>query len=648
MLYDSRRSARKRMKEVIMDTACTTFRIRCLRFVLVLPVLIICSSCFLEPGVHITSPETDAVFEEGATVKCTVSVSAATDKVSELIWTSSHDGEIHTAAFDSPSSMAKTSFTTSSLSRGRHFIYCAAYGVSDFIGLDGVSITIGGPSDNDSLYVLLAYPRQGAVFDQGASITFAGAAGDPEQGELTGEALLWTSNRDGSIGTGATFATDGLSAGEHLITFTATTSSGATRSRSVTITVTASETPDSSTSTTTTAGGSVTTTSAAGVSSSTTTSAATASSTSTAPSAASTTTSLDRDFDCPTEEPIGCIDPAYSTEQYWCCEEETVCGPAELDPADNQYYGTCLPVESTTTSSAPGTTTTTQAAPDKTTLYMSPDASSDLLFYVAHPDGTTFYYHGTQTGGALHLTHVTDDDGTTIIFNDDFNPAQWIAENLTVLAYTLNDDPFDPHSAYHEIFNTQGKSSLTVDIYPSSLQSIVTSMEAASGQDLSSATAFLSTYSIGSFSDLVTRAQQSGADQARFIAAAAGFGAAAGYLALDAQNAFSSKTRFISACGLYDPLVQFVAGMLGSAINDAYGPQPPTDPNEPSVQVLLCRGATTNSHICHYLFFMPPPGTAGMCVPLCLTSMRCFTDICMPKVLSAASAAAASDNYFYN
>ena len=67
---------------------------------------------------------------------------------------------------------------------------------------------------------------------------FAGNATDPEDGTLTGASLVWTSSRDGQIGTGTSFATTSLSVGVHTITLTATDSQGATGTATITVTIT--------------------------------------------------------------------------------------------------------------------------------------------------------------------------------------------------------------------------------------------------------------------------------------------------------------------------------------------------------------------------------------------------------------------------
>lgn len=64
----------------------------------------------------------------------------------------------------------------------------------------------------------------GTQFNEGENIAFDGNATDEEDGALDGDALVWTSNIDGIIGTGTAVTTSALTAGDHEITLTATDS----------------------------------------------------------------------------------------------------------------------------------------------------------------------------------------------------------------------------------------------------------------------------------------------------------------------------------------------------------------------------------------------------------------------------------------
>ena len=85
----------------------------------------------------------------------------------------------------------------------------------------------------------ISTPLNGATYELGETVTFSGSATDPEDGTLTGSALVWTSNVEfgQQIGTGESFSRDDLGAGHHRIVLTATDSDGATDTDTVEITV---------------------------------------------------------------------------------------------------------------------------------------------------------------------------------------------------------------------------------------------------------------------------------------------------------------------------------------------------------------------------------------------------------------------------
>ena len=90
---------------------------------------------------------------------------------------------------------------------------------------------------NEMPSATITAPEANATFDQGETITFTGSALDPEEGPLTGNALVWISDLDGNIGSGTTVTRDDLSLGTHTITLTATDSKGASSSEQVIISV---------------------------------------------------------------------------------------------------------------------------------------------------------------------------------------------------------------------------------------------------------------------------------------------------------------------------------------------------------------------------------------------------------------------------
>jgi subtilisin family serine protease len=106
--------------------------------------------------------------------------------------------------------------------------------VSNSTLFDPVLIAGGGVTNNPPS-VSITGPDDGATFDSGATIAFAGSASDTEDGDLTAS-LVWISSLDGQIGTGGSFSAT-LSDGPHTITASATDSGSASDSDSITITV---------------------------------------------------------------------------------------------------------------------------------------------------------------------------------------------------------------------------------------------------------------------------------------------------------------------------------------------------------------------------------------------------------------------------
>ena len=84
--------------------------------------------------------------------------------------------------------------------------------------------------------VTVTAPSDGSQFTVGSSITFAGTATDPLDGDLTG-GLSWSSSLDGVIGAGGLFSTSSLSEGAHAITASVTDSGGLTGSDFISVTV---------------------------------------------------------------------------------------------------------------------------------------------------------------------------------------------------------------------------------------------------------------------------------------------------------------------------------------------------------------------------------------------------------------------------
>jgi hypothetical protein len=91
--------------------------------------------------------------------------------------------------------------------------------------------------------VVIQTPTSGSTHLVGAAISFSGTAVDVVEGNLTGDALVWTSSLDGEIGRGQAFTRSDLREGVHTITLSATSTRGATGSTSILINVAVSSAP---------------------------------------------------------------------------------------------------------------------------------------------------------------------------------------------------------------------------------------------------------------------------------------------------------------------------------------------------------------------------------------------------------------------
>lgn len=281
-------------------------------------------------------------------------------------------------------------------------------------------------------------------------------------------------------------------------------------------------------------------------------------------------------------------------------------------------------------------------------ITLSSDPDDDLLFYATRGNDLYAYYYGFDFINTIKLTHVilenSADGNEVVIFNDDFLPIQWILTDATVVVYKV-EEPFDPHSAFHVAVYEDQEDSFAVDIYPINLSTVIDEMQSETGQNFDNARAFMNKYNVSTFDELATLAKQTGPEQPRFIAAATGFSASAAALGILRVAQAHDASAPVSATAIQpmqvgalikfvaEPIIQIAARMLAHVfareLNYGLG-----DPTGPVVDVLLCRGATTLDifGICHHVFLRQG---IGHCVDFCKTSLKCFTDICMPMEISA-------------
>ena len=168
------------------------------------------------PAVTIVSPERReaAVFENAVAI---VFSGTAVDPEDgnltgeSLVWSSDVDGQIGIGES-----------INAVLSGGRHVVTLSATDSASVKGVVAVNINVSLPP-NTTPTVTLVSPEHEARFLTTDIITFSRSSVDVEDGSLTGDSLVWTSDIDGEIGIGELMETT-LSEGLHLISLRATDS----------------------------------------------------------------------------------------------------------------------------------------------------------------------------------------------------------------------------------------------------------------------------------------------------------------------------------------------------------------------------------------------------------------------------------------
>jgi predicted CXXCH cytochrome family protein len=113
------------------------------------------------------------------------------------------------------------------------FTYFSNDGTNDSTSPATVTINV---LVNTSPNVNITAPSNGSSFSQGANVNFSGNANDGEDGDLS-SSISWSSNLDGSIGTGSSVSDSTLSPGTHIITAMVSDAGGLTGSDSINITI---------------------------------------------------------------------------------------------------------------------------------------------------------------------------------------------------------------------------------------------------------------------------------------------------------------------------------------------------------------------------------------------------------------------------
>lgn len=186
------------------------------------------------PLVLIQGPASGTSVTQGTTVAF-VGTAADTqdgDLTAALTWASSLQGEIGTGG----------SFSRSDLIVGTHVITASTTDSGSLTGLDSITLTVqAAPPPNTAPTVTITSPVNGVSVNEGESVTFSATVTDEDPNLAA--SLVWTSNLDGQIGTGASVSRSDLSPGLHAVSAVVTDTGGLVGSATVGFTVIAAPPP---------------------------------------------------------------------------------------------------------------------------------------------------------------------------------------------------------------------------------------------------------------------------------------------------------------------------------------------------------------------------------------------------------------------
>ncbi len=175
------------------------------------------------PTVSILTPSDNDVFTPGQTINFTGTADDAEDGdlTDDIQWSSDINGSFGSGG----------AVNISTLSAGTHVITASVTDNDGFSDSDNINVTV-----NTAPTVSITAPADGSVFTPGQSINFTGTASDAEEGDLSAS-ISWTSDLDGSLGSGASINTSTLTAGTHVITASVTDGNGSSDSDNINVTV---------------------------------------------------------------------------------------------------------------------------------------------------------------------------------------------------------------------------------------------------------------------------------------------------------------------------------------------------------------------------------------------------------------------------
>lgn len=191
-----------------------------------------------QPAVNIVAPADGATIS-GNAVLVQIDASDAEDDAGgagslSVMW-DVDGGASQPTTYNGGTGYYEATLDSTALSDGAHTINASLTDSRGNLATDSNNVTVASAGTNTAPVVTITNPLTGATYTDVASIPFTGTASDAEDGDISGS-LSWTSNMDGSIGSGGSFSST-LSLGMHTITASVTDSGGLPGSDSIMVNI---------------------------------------------------------------------------------------------------------------------------------------------------------------------------------------------------------------------------------------------------------------------------------------------------------------------------------------------------------------------------------------------------------------------------
>lgn len=288
-----------------------------------------------------------------------------------------------------------------------------------------------------------------------------------------------------------------------------------------------------------------------------------------------------------------------------------------------------------------------------------------LLYYTQHREGSCCYYFGNSMDDITHV--VVEDNGQflgAIIYDENLYPVHWLFEEVTMAAMWSEEEPFAPENALIKLVFDEDQLDMTLDIsmdvltkdllaklpglygeeFGEVVPDLLAKLEAMGWSELSVAQAAeqaATPHELAMASMLTTASVVTTIVESLQAGSSAGLGSGlAGRQAGGAIRTLSLwgdlgdaavKSMLPPAAGMLWTILRHLRGLADGAYDGA-GIAGPT------VGMLLCRGASTVPNYCNHFYLYHTNKNLGRCVAMCVATLGCFTDICMPVTLSVEEA----------